>query len=145
MLFNNNLIESLSDTVDFEFTWNNALGGNDPSLQVYIYCDRNHEIHLYGHPPTKAANMALFGTSFDASQTTWDWTPGMNFPNPSGFYKTSTNLPWGIEIVAPEFWIPNEKTEILLAYPQFRAWAESGGTVNKSWYNFPDKAQSHLP
>jgi len=145
MLFNNNLIESLNDTVDFEFTWNNTVGGNNLWLQVYIYRDRNHEVHTYGHPPTTAANMALFGTAQDASPTTWDWTPGTSFINPSGFYKSSTNLPWGLEVVAPEFWIPNEKTEILLAYPQFRAWAESGGAVNPTWYNNPDINHCHLP
>lgn len=145
LLFNNVLVESLNQTVDFEFTWDQSVGGNNPGIQVYIYRNRNHEIHRFGYPPTQAANMALFGTDYDASQTTWDWTAGRSFPNPSAFYKTSTHLPWGIEIVAPEFWIPNEKTEIIAAYPQFRSWAESGGTLNKSWYHFPDQTKSHLP
>jgi len=144
-LFNGNIIESLNDTVDFEYVWDHTIAGNNLWVQVYIYRDRDHEIHMYGHPPTVAANMALFGTSNDASQNTWIWTPGTTFSNPADFYKTSTNLPWGLEIMASELWIPNEQTEIILAYPQFRDWAESGGVVNQSWYNYPDENHSHLP
>ncbi len=144
-LFDNNLIESQNESVDFEFAWDNTVGGNHLWIQSYIYRERNHEIHAYGSPPTNAANMALFGTGDDASAVSWSWTPGTTFPVPSAFYKSGTNLPWGLEVVAPEFWIPNEKTEILLAYPQFRAWAESGGTVNPAWYNNPDGNYAHLP
>jgi len=144
-IFNNNIIESLGDTVDFEYTWNSSVAGNGLWVQVYIYRDRDHEIHMLGHPPTIAANMALFGTAQDQSQTSWDWTPGRTFPAPAPFYKTATNLPWGLEIIASELYIPNERTEILIAYPQFQAWAESGGTVNKSWYANPDTDHSHLP
>ncbi|MEI6174917.1 MAG: LruC domain-containing protein [Bacteroidota bacterium] len=145
MLFNNNLLESLGQTVDFGYAWNNSQGGNNPWIQVYIYLDRDHEVHTYGNPPTMAANMNLFGTVDDHSPTSWIWSPGNTFTNPTGFYRSYTNLPWGLEVVASEFWIPNEKTEILLAYPQFRAWAESGGTVNQTWYNNPDKNYCHLP
>ncbi len=144
-IFNDNIIESLNESVDFEFSWDHTLGGNSLWMQVYIYRDRDHEIHMIGHPPTNAANMALFGTANDASQSAWNWDAGRTFDNPSDFYKTSTNLPWGLEIIASEFWIPNERTEIIVAYPEFRAWAESGGTVNQDWYNNPDESNSHLP
>jgi len=144
-LFDGDIINHLNDTVDFQFTWNNAVAGNSVWVQVYIYMDRDHEVHMFGHPPTNVANMALFGTDDDASPTTWDWTAGRQFNNPAGFYRTAKNLPWGLEIVSSELYIPNETTEILQAYPQFQAWAESGGAVNKSWYKYPDKKQSHLP
>jgi len=144
-LFNDNIIESLDKTVDFEYTWNASVAGNGLWVQVYIYRDRDHEVHMLGHPPTIAANMALFGTAQDASLHTWNWTPGTTFSNPADFYKTSTNLPWGLEIISSELYIPNERIEILMAYPQFQAWAESGGTVNKSWYMYPDQSYSHLP
>jgi len=144
-IFDGDIIDRLNDTIDFQFTWNNVVAGNTLWVQVYIYMNRDHEVHMFGHPPTEAANMALFGTDDDASPSTWNWTPGKQFANPAGFYRTSTNLPWGLEIVAAELYIPNETTEILLAYPQFQAWAESGGTVNKSWYKYPDKSHSHLP
>ncbi len=144
-IFDGNIIDRLNDTIDFTFDWNNAVAGNSLWVQVYIYMNRNHEVHMFGHPPTSVADMALFGTADDASPATWDWSAGRQFTNPAGFYRTATNLPWGLEIVASEWYIPNETTEILLAYPQFRAWAESGGTVNKSWYNYPDLSHSHLP
>jgi|GEM_PF-691951 len=144
-LFNGTITESRNDTVDFEYTWDAAVAGNNLWVQVYIYCDRDHEIHMLGHPPTKAADMALFQTAQDASQTTWTWTPGTTFSIPAPFYKTETNLPWGLEIITDELYIPDEKTEILIAYPQFQAWAESGGTVNPSWYRNPDPAHAHLP
>jgi len=144
-LFNDNIIESLNDSVDFEFSWDHNQGGNSIWMQVYIYRDRDHEIHMIGHPPTVAANMALFGTANDASQTTWNWNVGKTFDNPSDFYKTNTNLPWGLEIIASEFRVPNERTEITVAYPEFREWAESGGIVNQGWYNNPSESNSHLP
>jgi LruC domain-containing protein len=89
--------------------------------------------------------MNLFNTGNDASQTTWNWTAGVSFSNPADFYKTSNNLPWGLEISAEEFRIPIEKIEIIHAYPQFKAWAESGGTQNRDWYNYPDKSKTFLP
>lgn len=144
-VFNGNVIESLNDSVDFEFTWDYSLGGKSLWIQVYIYNERSHEVHSYGHPPTKAQDMLLFGTRDDASQTKWNWTPGKSFENPADFYKTSTNLPWGLEIVTEEFRVPIEKTEIIDAYPQFKVWAESGGTENKDWYNYPDKLKTFLP
>lgn len=144
-IFNGNITESLNDTIDFEYTWNSAVAGNQLWVQVYIYRERGHEIHILGHPPTSAADMALFGTGDDASQTTWVWNPGTTFPAPASFYKTATNLPWGLEIIASQLYIPNERTEILVAYPQFQAWAESGGTVNLTWYRNPDLAHTHLP
>jgi len=100
---------------------------------------------MYGHPPTNAQDMSLFGTQHDDSETTWDWSSGHSFTNPADFYKTSTNLPWGLEIVAEEFRVPNEKTEIIDAYPQFKDWAESGGTVNQDWYDYPDETKTFLP
>lgn len=144
-LFDNNIIESLNETVDFEFGWDEQKGGNSLWVQVYIYNERQHEIHMFGHPPTEAQDMNLFNTGNDASQTTWNWTAGVSFSNPADFYKTSNNLPWGLEISAEEFRIPIEKIEIIHAYPQFKAWAESGGTQNRDWYNYPDKSKTFLP
>lgn len=145
-LFDDNIVESLNDTVDFEYTWDHEIAGNNLWVQVYIYNnERSHEVHMLGHPPTKAANMALFGTEDDASQTTWAWNPGDQFSNPANFYKTSTNLPWGLEIVTSELKVPIEKIEILNAYPQFQDWAESGGTVSQDWYNNPDESKVFIP
>ena len=144
-LFDNRIIESLGEAVDFEYDWDYAVGGNSLWVQVYIYNGRDHEIHMYGHPPTNAQDMSLFGTHDDASLTTWNWTSGTTFSNPADFYKTSTNLPWGLEVVTEEFRVPVEKTEIIDAYPQFKDWAESGGSINPSWYNNPDESKTFLP
>ncbi|MBI9068217.1 MAG: LruC domain-containing protein [Salinivirgaceae bacterium] len=144
-IFNNNIIESLNDSIDFEYTWDHNVGGNSLWVQVYIYNQRDHEVHMFGHPPTNAQDMSLFGTQHDDSETTWDWSSGYSFTNPADFYKTSTNLPWGLEIVTEEFRVPNEKTEIIDAYPQFKDWAESGGTINQDWYDYPDDTKTFLP
>ncbi|MCD4745713.1 MAG: LruC domain-containing protein [Bacteroidales bacterium] len=144
-LFDGNIVESLGETVDFEYSWDYSLGGNSLWVQVYIYMNRNHEVHMYGQPPTTAADMSLFGTQHDASLTSWDWKVGNTFSMISNFYKTATNLPWGLEIETVDFRVPNEKTEILDAYPQFQEWAESGGTVNRSWYKYPDESRTFLP
>jgi LruC domain-containing protein len=145
-LFDDNIIESLNDSVDFEYSWDHEIAGNNLWVQVYIYSNlRSHEVHMIGQPPTKAADMDLFGTEDDASQNTWAWNPGDQFSNPANFYKTSTNLPWGLVIITPEFQVPNEKIEIINAYPQFQAWAESGGTVSQDWYNNPDESKVFIP
>ncbi|MBI9039574.1 MAG: LruC domain-containing protein, partial [Bacteroidales bacterium] len=145
-LFDGNIIESVNDSVDFEYTWDHTIAGNNLWVQVYIYdIERSHEVHMDGHPPTKAADMSLFGTENDASQNTWAWNPGDQFSNPAAFYKTSTNLPWGLEIVTSEFYIPLEKIEIINAYPQFQVWAESGGSENQDWYNYPDDSKIFVP
>ena len=144
-LFDGNIIDNLNQTVDFEFDWDHTIAGNSLWVQVYIYNDRNHEIHMHGHPPTKAQNMALFGTSHDQSKTSWDWTPGTTITFPAGFYKTKTNLPWGLEITSSEFRVPKEKTEIIDAYPMFKSWAESGGSLNRDWYKHPDETKTFIP
>ncbi len=144
-LFDNNIVESLNQTVDFEYSWDEQQGGNSLWVQVYIYNERQHEIHMFGHPPTEAQDMNLFNTGNDASQTTWDWTEGVSFTNPADFYKTLSNLPWGLEISAKEFRIPLEKVAIIDAYPQFKAWAESGGNQNRDWYKYPDESKTFLP
>ncbi|HKK09282.1 MAG TPA: LruC domain-containing protein [Bacteroidales bacterium] len=144
-LFDGEIINSLGGEVDFEFARENAEAGNILGMQVYIYRDRTHEIHMFGLPPTNVADMSLFRTDDDASPASWSWEAGRNFSENEGFYKTNNNLPWGIEIVAEEFYVPNEGTDMTIAYPQFRAWAESGGSKNQDWYKHPSQSDAHLP
>ena len=144
-LFDGDIIDRLNDEVDFEFSWDNTQSGDILGMQVYIYRDRDHEIHMIGLPPTTVADMSLFKTDNDASLTSWDWEPGTSFSTNETFYKTANNLPWGIEIIAEEFYIPNEGTDMTVAYPQFRTWAESGGSENQDWYKHPSQSDSHLP
>jgi len=60
------------------------------------------------------------------------------FKIPRYEYLSDDYLPWGLEIETSSLAIPNEKELFLNAYPEFEAWAESGGTKNKKWYQSPD-------
>ena len=109
-------------------------------LPYYFYTHEDeHQVRTFGCPPTSYANMYLFRTEDDASPATWNWTGSFTYPlkNTKAFYRTSTNLPWGVEFVYSNFRVPLEKTSILVAYPQFQKWAESGGTENMTWYANP--------
>jgi hypothetical protein len=65
------------------------------------------------------------------------------FETPQWDFLTKKGLPWGLEIEAKEFAIPNEKVLFLDAYPLFKDWAESGGVKNKKWFEKPDPAYTH--
>ncbi len=87
---------------------------------------RQVEIHLPDHLPTALADQSLFGTSDDASN-----------PSAGKYYKTSTNLPWGINIPV-KFDYTWEKVQILSGHLNFGNWAESGGALYPDWYkNLP--------
>jgi len=149
------------DDVKSSDYWNTGVAGSaDPMLNHiefgysvapptfwmagYLYLfrtdDRSHEVRPIGFPPTTAANMALLGTNKDNSPTTWDWTPGTTFlyPLDPPFYATESLHPWGIELeFAGDLAVPFENVSIIDAFPQFVSWAESGGTTNTTWYEFP--------
>ncbi|MCG6189676.1 LruC domain-containing protein [Maribellus maritimus] len=101
--------------IDFSFT-NNS---NNIWVSYFIYTDE--EILTGGFAKT--------GTT--------------NFEVPVSDFLTDRNLPWGLEVETDEFAIPNEKELFLNAYPEFEAWAESGGVKNKKWYESPNTAYSH--
>lgn len=84
--------------------------------------DRGREIHMPNFPPTNAATTTTFGTYND---------------DPNNHYRTTTGLPWGIEVVTTNktFHHPLEKIPITTAYNQFAAWAASQGSSNTTWYN----------
>lgn len=90
----------------------------------FIFTDqtRGKEVHLANYPPTSLANQTLFGTAHDRSN-----------PNFNYYYKNWTNLPWAIQ-VPTSFEYTVEKQEISNGYLNFRAWAESGGTLYSDWY-----------
>ena len=64
----------------------------------------------------------MFGTDDDNSN-----------PATGRYYKSSNNLPWGINIVYKFKWM-KEKQEITKGYLHFGDWAESGGTQYADWY-----------
>lgn len=84
--------------------------------------ERGYEIHLPDNPPTKLADLSIYGTDQDTSD-----------PATGRYYKTATNLPWALNIPV-SFSYPFEKISILRAYPRFGEWAESSGTLYPDWY-----------
>ena len=89
---------------------------------IFINQDRGKEVHLKDHAPTELANPVYFGTMNDASN------PSMSF-----YYRSSTGLPWGMEIPV-DFSYPVEKADILQTYNHFAEWAQSSGTQYTDWY-----------
>lgn len=84
--------------------------------------NRGIEIHLPGYVPTSKANTALFGTGDDDTN-----------PATSKYYKSASNLPWGI-FIAEEFDHPIERVDIVNAHLKFSTWAQSNGTQYADWY-----------
>jgi LruC domain-containing protein len=95
-----------------------------PPYNPFIYRtdQRGLEVHLPDQPPTSRANTALFGSRDDNSNVTQ-----------KRYYKTQGNLPWGLDI-ASDWQQPLEQAEISKAYPDFKSWAESKGSLNQDWY-----------
>jgi len=84
--------------------------------------DRNIEIHLPDHPPTSLANVAYFGTLEDDSD-----------PAIGRYYKTSSNLPWAMNIVQ-KYQYTYEMVPILYGYNHFAEWCQSDGILYPDWY-----------
>ncbi len=90
----------------------------------FIICNKTRgiEAHLPGELPTDKANKFLFNTAKDNT------TPLLN-----RYYKTATNLPFGI-CIPTRFDYPIEGKSISSIYLNFVKWAESGGTSYPDWY-----------
>lgn len=95
-----------------------------PPYNAFIIANktRGREVHLSNQPPTSLADLSLFGTADDNSNQAQN-----------RYYKTSTNLPWGIHIVE-SFDYPIEQSEITEAYLMFAPWAESSGSQYSDWF-----------
>jgi LruC domain-containing protein len=108
-----------------------------PPYNPFIFADQDdtREIHLADMAPSSLNDNSRFGTANDDSD-------GI-----SRFYKTASpaNLPWALDIPAGAFEWPLERVDILTAYPNFGAWAMSGGMVNTDWYDFPAAGQTYTP
>lgn len=90
---------------------------------IFVNGTRGREIHMKNNEPTDLVDATLFNTGQDASST----STGL-------YYKTSNNLPWGVNIIEG-FDYPIEKTVIIDAYNYFSNWAESGGNQYPNWYS----------
>lgn len=93
---------------------------------------RGTEIHLADRQPTDLMTTPL-GTGHDTSD-----------PLTNRYFKTATNLPWGLMLMEP-FSYPVEQIPIIDAYPDFASWAQSGGTTHTDWYNNPDPTKVWTP
>jgi len=89
---------------------------------IFVDGDRGREVHMPNYIPTNLVNTTFFGTGDDNS-----------IPVAGRYYKTLTNLPWGINI-NHDFRVPLERYAINQGYLKFGAWAESGGTLYQDWY-----------
>jgi len=89
---------------------------------LVINKDRSKEIHLPGKKPSSKADSSLFGTADDATD-----------PDAGNYYRTNKNLPWALAIPY-EINQMIERTDIILGYPNFGIWAQSGGISKKDWY-----------
>jgi LruC domain-containing protein len=87
------------------------------------------EVHLPGHQPSTRASSSLFGTGDDRS-----------VPGTAQTYKTAKGLPWALDF--PTEWAhPQEHINTVTVYPRIVPWAESGGTIDRNWYDLsPDRA-----
>ena len=109
------------DTLRFTISFNSNAEDFIPELYLFRTNNRSLEIHRSGFPSTATIDSDFFNTYDDA-----------------GDYKTSTGLPWGIEILTDEIYKnPKEKVDILIAYPEFQLWATSEGVQNTEWYLAP--------
>ncbi len=113
------------DEFTFTITFNSSVGTQSIVPDIYIYRtgERGKEIHLDGFSGSDAADPTLFNTKDDYN----------------GSYNSPSGLPWVIEVITANktFKHPLEKTDILVAYPRFQQWAESGGTTAQDWMLSP--------
>lgn len=104
-------------TINFEFENKSA----NVWMSYFIKTDKGGEIMTGGFAPSNVKTFEI--------------------PQPQ--FLTDNNLPWGLEIEASKFAIPNEKELFLNAYPEFKEWAESDGVKNKKWFDKPDSFYTH--
>jgi LruC domain-containing protein len=115
--------DTVSINLHFATPQSQAVVGTPPYNPFLIKnMDRNIEIHLPDYPPTSLANVAFFGTLDDDSD-----------PATGRYYKTATNLPWGMNI-AVRYDYTYEMVPILDGYNHFADWCQSGGVQYPDWY-----------
>lgn len=102
----------------------------NPPYNPFIFVnDRSKEVHLVEYPPTNKADMELFNTKDDVSNT----AKGIYYI--ARFDGEVQLMPFGINLPnVLDFNIPAEHVKIYDTYPGFTEWATSKGTINKDWY-----------
>jgi LruC domain-containing protein len=89
---------------------------------IIINGTRGREAHLAGNVPTDKVDTKYFKTGVDITD-----------PSKGVYYKTNTNLPWGLNF-AEGFSYPDERKAINTAYLNFESWVKSAGVSNTNWY-----------
>ncbi|MCK6263625.1 LruC domain-containing protein [Vibrio sp. ZSDE26] len=84
---------------------------------------RKWEVHVADQAPTEQFDDSLFGRGVDSSDETVN-----------RYYKTDANLPWAL-LISSEWKWPQEKVELLSAYPDFADYAESAGQQSQDWHS----------
>lgn len=112
------------DTLSFSISFNAGLSDNIfPELYLFRSDNRGLEVHLAGYSGSAAFDASLVNTLDD-----------------NGGFRTASGLPWAIEILSNSDWShPEEKIDMVDAFPQFQTWASSLGSQNQTWYDFPDE------
>lgn len=131
-------ISAMPEAKTFTFNWMANIGGDYvwPNFFLFDAGSRPNEVHLFGYPPTIAANFDRFSTTDDASIRNWRWNGSFAMPN--AFYRSFRNLPWGMEFFHQGFKTVLDGSDITEAYPLLVNWAESSGQNNLSWRFFPN-------
>ncbi len=110
----------------FIFATENRYRGN---LFGDNYPGRGLEIHLADKAPTAKFNSDFFDSNYFGVEIDDD-----SNANSGKYFKTSNNLPWAIMIFDEWEW-PQERVDLLQAYPDFQQYCESGGFENQNWYS----------
>lgn len=89
---------------------------------IIINKTRGREAHLPGYTATQKVNVNFYKTGEDNT-----------IPAQNKYFKTTTNLPWGISFLE-QFDYPLEGKVMQTAFTNFIPWVTSGGTTSTNWY-----------
>jgi LruC domain-containing protein len=115
------------DTTNMQLTFTRGLSLSEMGTLpfnpfIIINKTRGREAHLAGYTPTQKVDLGYFKTGNDNTN-----------PAQSIYYKTTTNLPWGVSFLE-QFDYPAEGKVMNTAFTTFIPWVISGGTASNNWY-----------
>ena len=128
------LFDNIKNVLNQKFTVTIELADVDvnqvtPPYNPFIFVNnRNREVHLVNYAPTNKADMSLFNTMDDVSNT------GAGIYYIARYQEEVDMMPFAINLPTLSFDVPTERVKIYDTYPGFINWVKSGGTSNKDWY-----------